>query len=171
LQISTIVALFCLPEVLCKAQSIQEYTNKKDFEKSLRTRNNVLVLFKKSPKDAPVALLQTLEKVADQLKGSSLIIQVDCSTTDGRKICKKEKADPASYVLKHYLKGQLNKDYDRPEVLKSFLNFLKDPTSESPWEEDPTSKDVLHVEDSAQLRKFLTTEKKPSLIMFYAPCS
>ena len=137
----------------------------------LRTRTNVLVLFKKSPKDAPSSLLQTLEKVADQMKGTALVAQVDCSTAEGKKVCKKEKADTApAYVIKHYIKGEKNKDYSRPEAVKSFINFLKDPTADDPWDEDPTSKDVLHIEDSTQLRKFIMEAKQPALIMFYAPC-
>ncbi|XP_055338755.1 protein disulfide-isomerase A5-like [Paramacrobiotus metropolitanus] len=166
---TSVLLLAVLPQVYSKLPPLEEITNKKDFEKTLRTRNNVLIIFKKSAKDVPSALTQTLEQVADQSRGAALVAQIDCSSSDGKKICKKEKADPASYVLKHYNKGEFNKDYDRPESIKSFLSFLKDPTSEAPWDDDPTAKDVLHIEDSAQLRKFLTTERKPSLIMFYAP--
>ena len=104
------------------------------------------------------------------MKGTALIAQVDCSTPEGQKMCKKEKADSGAYFLRHYQKGEFNKAYDRPENLKSFLSFLKDPSAEAPWEDDPTSKDVIHMEDSKQLRTFLTTEKRPALLMFYAPC-
>ncbi|OQV17549.1 Protein disulfide-isomerase A5 [Hypsibius exemplaris] len=170
-QASVLFTLICLPQaqVFAKKSNIEDVANKKDFEKILRTRTNVLTLFKKSAKDAPATLVKTLEAVADQQKGSALVIQIDCSTADGKKICKKEKTDPAAYILKHYLKGQFNRDYDRAETVKSFLTFLKDPTGEAPWEEDTTSKDVLHVEDGPQLRKFLQEEKRPSLVMFYAP--
>ncbi|GAV04474.1 hypothetical protein RvY_14744 [Ramazzottius varieornatus] len=158
-----------LPSLIAKASSIEQIKDKKAFEKTIRTRTNVLVLFKKSPKDAPASLLQTLEKVADQLKGTALIAQVDCSSPDAQKVCKKEKADTGAYILRHYQKGEFHKVYDRPENLKTFLSFLKDPTAEAPWEDDPTSKDVLHIEDSKQLRTFLSSEKKPTLLMFYAP--
>ena len=53
---------------------------------------------------------------------------------------------------------------------------MRDPKAPAPepveetWEEDPTAQDVVHLEDGAQLTKFLAEEKKPVLIMFYAPC-
>lgn len=170
LQATSFLLVAFLPSIIAKASSIEQIKDKKAFEKTIRTRTNVLVLFKKSPKDAPASLLQTLEKVADQLKGTALIAQVDCSSPDAQKVCKKEKADTGAYILRHYQKGEFHKVYDRPENLKTFLSFLKDPTAEAPWEDDPTSKDVLHIEDSKQLRSFLSSEKKPTLLMFYAPC-
>lgn len=170
LQATSVLLLAVLPQIFSKVPSLEEIPNKKEFEKTLRTRNNVLVLFKKSSKDVPSALLRTLEQVAEQSRGSALIAQIDCSSTEGRKICKKEKAEPAAYVLRHYHKGELNKDYDRPETIKSFASFLKDPQAEAPWDDDVTARDVMHMDDSTQLRKFLMMEKKPSLIMFYAPC-
>ena len=30
-------------------------------------------------------------------------------------------------------------------VFQSMLNFLRDPTGDTPWEEDTTAKDVVHV--------------------------
>ena len=68
--------------------------------------------------------------------------------------------------------GVFNKDYDRQLVKKvfiifiliieniksfeiemfffqSFINFLKDPKGDMPWEEDETAKDVAHLNDEA----------------------
>ena len=64
-------------------------------------------------------------------------------------MCKKVKASPPSgqYVLKHYHNGDFNKDYDRAEKVSSIVNFMKDPTGDLPWEEDPTAQDVVHIAD------------------------
>lgn len=49
------------------------------------------------------------------------------------------------------------------------VTFMKDPAGDLPWDEDPTGADVLHLQDPSALEKFLKKEKRPSLVMFYAP--
>ena len=51
------------------------------------------------------------------------------------------------YILKHYHNGEFNKDYDRAEKVSSIVNFMKDPTGDLPWDEDPTAQDVVHIAD------------------------
>lgn len=51
------------------------------------------------------------------------------------------------FILKHYKDGDFNKDYDRSESVSSMCNFLRDPTGDLPWEEDPTAVDIYHLLD------------------------
>ena len=50
------------------------------------------------------------------------------------------------------------------------VSFLRDPTGDIPWEEDSSATDVTHLDTPSALNKLLAKEKKPILIMFYAPC-
>lgn len=50
--------------------------------------------------------------------------------------------------MKHYKDGEFHKDYDRQLTAASFVNFLRDPAGEIPWEEDENGKDVVHLIDS-----------------------
>lgn len=85
-----------------------------------------------------------------------------------KKICKKLKVSGAP-SLKHYKDGDFHKDYDRQIAVTSIVNFMRDPTGDLPWEEDPIGTDVVHVPDAITLGKFLKKETKPLLVMFYAP--
>lgn len=85
-------------------------------------------------------------------------------------MCKKLKVSPSPETLKHYKDGDFHKDYDRRMVVQSMVTFMRDPAGDVPWEEDPAGAEVLHLADGAALDKFLKKEKRPSLIMFYAPC-
>lgn len=91
------------------------------------------------------------------------------SSSDVKKICKKLKVTPTPETLKHYKDGEFHKDYDRRMVVSSMVTFMKDPAGDLPWDEDPTGSDVLHLQDPSALEKFLKKEKRPSLVMFYAP--
>lgn len=57
------------------------------------------------------------------------------------------KANPSPVVLKHYKDGDFHKDYDRQLTVSSMVNFLRDPSGDLPWEEDPKGADVLHIPD------------------------
>lgn len=50
--------------------------------------------------------------------------------------------------MKHYKDGEYHKDYDRKVAVGSFVNFMRDPTGDLPWEEDPVGADVIHVPDA-----------------------
>lgn len=76
------------------------------------------------------------------------MLQIDCSTTDSKKLCKKLKVAPSPFVLKHYKDGDFNKDYERPIQATSIVNFMRDPTGDVPWEEDPIGVDVVHIPDA-----------------------
>lgn len=54
----------------------------------------------------------------------------------------------APYYIKHFKDGELNKQYDRAETVKSIVNFLLDPTGDMPWDEDPTARQIYHLGDS-----------------------
>lgn len=66
---------------------------------------------------------------------------------EGKKLCKKNKVEPASYVLKHYKDGDFHKDYDRRETIQSMSTFLRDPSGDIPWDEDEQGVDVVHIND------------------------
>lgn len=75
------------------------------------------------------------------------MLVVDCSSGDLKKLCKKLKVVPAPFVIKHYKDGEFHKDYDRAITVSSITNFMKDPTGDIPWEEDPSGIDVFHIAD------------------------
>lgn len=52
-----------------------------------------------------------------------------------------------TYHIKHYKDGDFHKDYDRSESVSSMSNFLRDPTGDLPWEEDPDATDIFHLTD------------------------
>lgn len=46
------------------------------------------------------------------------------SSKNGKKLCKKMRYSPKTYTVYHYLKGELNKEYDRRLVAASFKKFV-----------------------------------------------
>lgn len=140
----------------------------KELKKLLRTKNNVLILYVSSLKEAQ-ATLHAFKDAAEIIKGQGTMVLLDCSNSEMKKICKKMKAHPVPYTLKHFKDGDFHKDYDRQLTATSMANFMRDPTGDLPWEEDPIGADVVHVPDSISLAKFLKKEVRPVLVMFYAP--
>lgn len=70
------------------------------------------------------------------------------SCRESKKLCKKLKISPEKpYLIKHYKDGDFHKDYDRSESINSMSNFLRDPTGDLPWDEDPTATDIFHLQD------------------------
>ncbi|KAG5877126.1 hypothetical protein JTB14_031279 [Gonioctena quinquepunctata] len=139
----------------------------KDFKKILRTKTNVLVCFYNSYKQSQ-NVIKTFKDVGDNIKGEGTMVLIDCSG-EARKMCKKLKIPNEPYVIKHYKDGDFNTDYDRKLTVSSMTNFMRDPTGDIPWEEDPSATDVVHIPDANTLAKFMKREAKPILVMFYAP--
>ncbi len=138
----------------------------KEWKKTLKTRNNILAVFtdgEKYVKD----YLAMFEKVSENIRGKASVLYIDCSSA--KKLCKNLKIKPSPYSLRHYSEGKFNKEYDRLMEEKSMLSFLEDPSSDPPWSEDPSANHVRHVEGPQELDLLLRTEKKPILMMFYAP--
>lgn len=75
--------------------------------------------------------------------------------SEGKKLCKSLKIKPEPYILKHYKDGEYHKDYDRKEMVTSFIAFMKDPTGDAPWEEEDSSQDVFHLANPSVCRIFL----------------
>ena len=84
--------------------------------------------------------------MSETTKGLATLVTVDCSTAEGKKLCKKVKA--AKGEFKHYKSGDFHKDYDRLMTAASMETFLRDPTGDAPWEEDEESRDVLFLNDA-----------------------
>ncbi|XP_054751410.2 protein disulfide-isomerase A5-like [Lytechinus pictus] len=145
---------------------VADITDMKEFKKELRTHNNVMVLFSKDAKSGE-SMMNLYSDVAGEMKGLATLVFVDCS--EAKKLCKKYKISPSPTVLKHYKNGDYHKDYDRQMRKKSLINFLRDPEGDIPWEEEPDSDDVLHIESTKEFEKLLSKEKRPLLTMFYAP--
>lgn len=80
------------------------------------------------------------------------------------------KASSKPITIKHYKDGEFHKDYDRQTITSSFVNFLRDPSGDLPWEEDESGTDVVHLTNPDALIKLIKKEERPILIMFYAPC-
>jgi protein disulfide isomerase family A protein 5 len=152
--------------------SVENISDYKEFKKLMRTKTNVLVyFFEKTGSE----IIKTLREVSEQVKGSGTIVTVDCSNSDGKKLCKKLKvtlmlsAQGKDYILKHYKDGDFHKDYDRLVTVSSMVTFMKDPKGEAPWEEDEGSASVVHLNDPKKFAKLVKNERGRVLIMFYAP--
>ena len=145
-----------------------EVHDQKEWKKLLKTRTNVLALFANA-EDGISDFLPKYDKVAGVIKGKGTMVYVDCQPKDGKKLCKHLKIKPSPFVMKHYKDGSFHKDYDRLLQEKSLLGFMENPAADPPWSEDPTANDVRHVEGPSDFERLLKKEKKPILMMFYAP--
>lgn len=172
--INRALAFLCLLVLLSwavAAKSKQSYVEKVDelktFKKLLKTRLSVLALFSGGDQ-AVKKFYPVFEKVAGTIAGQGTLVYVNCK--DAKKMCKNLKVFPGdAFILKHYMNGVFNKDYDRRLVEGSLLNFMQNPTADAPWSEDTTAADVRHMETVEDLTRLLTKTKKPILVMFYAP--
>ncbi|PNF32184.1 Protein disulfide-isomerase A5 [Cryptotermes secundus] len=172
LQIIFIIILVCGIQHFQAKQNaqkttIEELTDIKDFKKILRTKNNVLVCYVISQKQAS-NIVKIFKEAAEIVKGQGTMLLVDCFG-EARKMCRKLKVSPEPFLLKHYKDGEFHKDYDRLDTVQSMVNFMRDPTGDIPWEEDSTAIDVVHILDALSLSKFLRKEMRPILVLFYAP--
>lgn len=116
-----------------------EIEKPKDLKKTIATKTNLFVLYSNT-KTSEVTNVKTILKSLD-----GYVAFVDCSNKELKKSCKKIVADDEAYILKHYKDGQFNKDYDRQMTKASLTNFLKDPTGDFPFDEEPSAKDVIHI--------------------------
>nr|CAD7261655.1 unnamed protein product [Timema shepardi] len=161
-----------------KANAVEEVSDFKEFKKLLRTKNNVLVCFVSSSKQAS-PIIKIFREAAESVKGQGTMLLIDCSGfsvdngdfvfRESKKMCKKLKVNPNPFVLKHYKDGEYHKDYDRLQTAQSMVKFMRDPAGDIPWEEDSAAEDVMHISDALTLNRFLKKELKPTLVMFYAP--
>ena len=170
--LATFLALVLTTTTMAKKSTkslVESVSDHKEFKKVMRTKNNVLVLFINDPKQSS-DMVKVLGDVSLEVKGLATVLTVDCTDKEGKKLCKKLKVTGGKpFSMKHYKDGDFHKDYDRAERLKSLVTFLKDPSGDLPWEEDPLAQEVVHLNTPAQLAKLLKTEKRPVLAMFYAP--
>lgn len=171
---ANIIFFFLFSTTLCQVfgkqnikSSIDEVSDIKDFKKILRTKNNVLVCFISSLKEAS-NILKIFKEAADVIKGQGTMVQIDCSG-EAKKLCKKLKVTPEPYVLRHYKDGDFHKIYDRRESVASMVNFMRDPTGDIPWEEDDKTVDIVHLPDPSSLLRLVKKDTRPILVMFYAP--
>jgi len=155
--------------VLCTQSITSKVIGLKDaneYKKTLKSRTNVLVALAGTKKDISQDLMSKLEAASSQMSGQATVAYLECSVDRTTKqVCKKLGWE-SGVALKHFNKGEFNKDYDRPQEVRSIVNFLKDPT-DLPWEEDPTATSVLHLDDGSFDRTL--AQKKKTLVMFYAP--
>lgn len=154
--------LFCLLNLTKAASNIIEVEKSKDLKKTISTKTNLLVFYALSPRSGDVADIKSLLKSVD---GSYAF--VDCTNKDLKKLCKKAVPEGQSYVLKHFKDGTFNKNYDRQLTKRSLETFMRDPTGDIPFEEDPTSKDVVHLFDTTVSDKILPRSKKAAKFLLY----
>ena len=152
-------------KVYCKLKEIEE---QKDLKKFVKSRRNILVLFAKDDAEYKKAAGLFICEALEAMRVNVDAAYVNCEGIKGKRLCRQTKVDPTHYILQFYMDGQLkNANYDRQHSVKSLVYFLKNPTEEAPWSEDPTSHYVNHLESIEDLTGSL---RKPSLlIMFYAP--
>lgn len=142
LSLTKLFFVLCAVHIVSAAFTIIEIEKAKDLKKAISTKTNLLVLFASSSKNSDVVNVRNLLKSVD---GSFAF--VECANKDLKKLCKKSLPEGSTYVLKHYKDGAFNKDYDRQMTKNSLQNFMRDPTGDFPYEEDPTAKDVVHLLD------------------------
>ena len=89
-----VLAWFCLvssawPKKAAKplVESVEDH---KEFKKLLRTKTNVLVLFAAGLKRS-AEVGKVMEEASIEVKGLATLLTVDCSSKEGRKLCKKLK--------------------------------------------------------------------------------
>lgn len=164
-----LLLLVALVAAKSKLSAVQEdITDYKDFKKLLRTKNNVLALYVSSVKEA-ASEVKVFREAAEAIRGTGTMLFVDCSQQEKKKLCKKLKVTPEPYALRHYKDGDFHKDYDRQLSVGSMVTFMRDPSGDLPWEEDPTGADVLHFNDAATFAKHLRKDIRPMLVMFHVP--
>lgn len=155
-----------------KSSVISNINDPKEFKKFLRTKINVLALFVNDVK-ASKSVIDVFKETSNVMRGSATLVLFDCTTNEVKKICKKFKITlEKPYYIKHYKDGEYHKNYDRNITVSSMSNFLRDPTGDLPWEEDPSATDIFHLADGEALKKFLKRGAgayKKSMVMFYAP--
>lgn len=139
-----LLLMLCVVHIAAAAFTIVEIEKAKDLKKTISTKTNLLVLYASNAKHSEVISVRNLLKSVD---GSFAI--VDCSNKDLKKLCKKSLPEGDVYKLKHFKDGVFNKDYDRQLTKNSLQTFMRDPTGEIPYEEDPTGRDVVHLLDAA----------------------
>lgn len=153
-----------------RSDLIKTCSDEKCFKNLLKTVPNLLVMFAKSDEQAPRDIIRLFKSVALEVKSFAAIAYVSCA--DAKKLCKKQKlAQLATYELRHYSDGKLNRLYDRALVKKSMMNFLRDPKADLPWEEeDGASQQVIHLANENELDVQLKERASNGiLVMFYAP--
>lgn len=142
----------CVVNIASPASTIIHIEKAKDLKKTIGVKTNLLILYGAGSKNSEVVNVKNLLKSVD---GSFAF--VDCTNKDLKKLCKKALPEGSTYVLKHYKDGAFNKDYDRQMTKNSLQTFMRDPTGDIPFEEDPTGKDVVHLLDTpvSESQRFL----------------
>lgn len=167
--LALLLLLVALVAAKTKLSAVQEdITEYKDFKKLLRTKNNVLALYVSSAKEA-ASEVKVFREAAEAIRGTGTMLFIDCSQQERKKLCKKLKVTPEPYALRHYKDGDFHKDYDRQLSVGSMVTFMRDPSGDLPWEEDPAGADVLHFNDAATFAKHLRKDIRPMLVMFHVP--
>lgn len=142
--VTKVFLILCFINVITSAFTFIEIDKPKDLKKTISTKTNLMVMYAVNARNAEVTSAKSLLNSVD---GSFAF--VDCSGKELKKLCKKSLPEGKSYVLKHFKDGAFNKDYDRQMTKSSLQNFLRDPTGEIPFEEDPTARDVVHLLETA----------------------
>lgn len=127
---------------------IEDVSDMKELKKVFRTKNNVMVLFVSGLRDAQ-SQVKVFRETAEVIKGHGTMVLLDCGNSEVKKLCKKMKVSPLPFLMKHYKDGDFHKDFDRQITVPSISNFMRDPTGDLPWDEDPAGVDVLHLADAA----------------------
>jgi protein disulfide-isomerase A5 len=159
LAVANVLLLMYLVNLIEAASNIIEVEKAKDLKKTISTKTNLLVLYGSSSKNSEVVDVKSLLKSVD---GSFAF--VDCTNKDLKKLCKKALPEGA-FMLKHFKDGSFNKNYDRQLTKRSLETFMRDPTGDIPFEEDSTSKDVVHLFDTTVSDANLPRSKKAAKLL------
>lgn len=166
-----VAALLLLGVAYCELTTLTHtisVADHKEWKRLIKTRTNILALVANGASNVG-DFLATYEEAAGILKGKGTLAFVDCTTKDGKKLCKNLKVKTSSFAMKHFKEGTFLKDYDRLLTLKSLLSFMENPAAEPPWSEDSDAGDVRHIEGPHDFERLIKKERQPILTMFYAP--
>jgi len=136
----------------------------KEFKKLLKSRSNILILFTTEEESN---LMKEFTTAATKLRGKGTFAVIRCTENKAsKKLCDGQLKPKEKFSLKHYQQGEFHKDYNRPLKAISFENFMLDPESEeSPWSEDESAKDVVHLSDITF--DSIIAKRLPTLVMFF----
>lgn len=127
--VALVLVLACVASAAADIKHATTVSDHKTWKKLLKTRTNVLALFASGQKQVG-DFLSLYDRVAGKIKGKGTLLFLDCSSKDGKKLCKTLKVKPDPFALKHYKDGSFHKDYDRLLLEKSLISFMENPAAD-----------------------------------------
>jgi hypothetical protein len=100
--------------------------------------------------------LSILNEVSEKGKKHGSIAVIYCDDRKSKTLCKYEFKDGLKVLIKHFVFSKPGGDFDltrRKISTTALINFLRTPEGLVPWEEETTSKDVIHLHTMDEFEK------------------